>query len=145
MTMTDPLKLENQLCHRFYLLSNAFTRAYRPLLASLGITYPQYIVMMALWEEDNITIHDLVAKTGIDAGAMSLMLRKLVEKGYLVLNADEQDRRAKRVALTVEGKQAREAALAVPEGMLCRLDGMTREEGKQLMRLMDKLKGCFAE
>ena len=140
--MTDPLKLENQLCHRFYLLSNAFTRAYRPLLASLDITYPQYIVMMALWEQDDITINALIDKTGIDGSALSLMLRKLADKGYVSMQADAQDRRAKRVEL---GRRARQTALAVPEGMLCRLEGMSREEGVQLMRLMDKLKGCFAQ
>ena len=53
--MSELLKLENQLCHRFYTLSNAFTRAYRPLLKALDITYPQYVTLMALWEDDGIT------------------------------------------------------------------------------------------
>ncbi|MEL7442746.1 MAG: MarR family transcriptional regulator, partial [Pseudomonadota bacterium] len=53
--MSELLKLENQLCHRFYTLSNAFTRAYRPLLKALDITYPQYVTLMALWEHDGIT------------------------------------------------------------------------------------------
>ena len=73
----DTLKLESQLCHRFYTLSNAFTRAYRPMLKSLDITYPQYVVMMALWEQSNVTIAELLDKTVIDGGAMTLILKKL--------------------------------------------------------------------
>ena len=69
--MSELLKLENQLCHRFYTLSNAFTRAYRPLLKALDITYPQYVTLMALWETDHITIAELLDRTAIDGGAMS--------------------------------------------------------------------------
>lgn len=80
--MSELLKLENQLCHRFYTLSNAFTRAYRPLLKTLDITYPQYVTLMALWENDDITIANLLEVTDIDGGAMSLILKKLEAKGF---------------------------------------------------------------
>ncbi len=80
--MSELLKLENQLCHRFYTLSNAFTRAYRPLLKALDITYPQYVTLMALWETDDITIAELLEKTVIDGGAMSLILKKLKKRAF---------------------------------------------------------------
>ena len=70
--MSELLKLENQLCHRFYTLSNAFTRAYRPLLKALDITYPQYVTLMALWEDDDITIAELPNSLGVESLRASL-------------------------------------------------------------------------
>lgn len=142
--VSELLKLENQLCHRFYTLSNAFTRAYRPLLKTLDITYPQYVTLMALWETDNLTIAELLTRTAIDGGAMSLMLKKLESKGLLQVVKDESDKRAKRVLLTQKGKDAKTTAEQVPKQMLCKLQGMTTEESRQLKDLLDKLGGCFA-
>jgi DNA-binding MarR family transcriptional regulator len=142
--MSELLKLENQLCHRFYTLSNAFTRAYRPLLSALDITYPQYITLMALWEKSGITIAELLEKTMIDGGAMSLILKKLEAKGFLYVAKDEQDKRVKRVVLSEKGKAAKIEAEAIPQQMLCKLDGMSHAESKQLVHLLDKLHGCFS-
>ncbi len=141
--MSEALKLENQLCHRFYTLSNAFTRAYRPLLAALDITYPQYVVMMALWEQDDVTIAGLLNKTLIDGGAMSLILKKLEQKGLLTVKQDEKDKRVKKVLLTEAGRTAKTTAEAVPAQMLCKFQGMTADEARQLVILIDKLQGCF--
>ena len=141
--MSEALKLENQLCHRFYTLSNAFTRAYRPLLAALDITYPQYVVMMALWEQDDVTIAGLLTKTLIDGGAMSLILKKLEQKGLLTVKQDEKDKRVKKVLLTEAGRAAKTTAEAVPAQMLCKFQGMTADEARQLVTLIDKLQGCF--
>ena len=141
--MSEALKLENQLCHRFYTLSNAFTRAYRPLLAALDITYPQYVVMMALWEQDDVTIAGLLNKTLIDGGAMSLILKKLEQKGLLTVKHDEKDKRVKKVLLTEAGRAAKTTAEAVPAQMLCKFQGMTADEARQLVTLIDKLQGCF--
>ncbi len=141
--MSEALKLENQLCHRFYTLSNAFTRAYRPLLAALDITYPQYVVMMALWEQDDVTIAGLLNKTLIDGGAMSLILKKLEQKGLLTVKQDEKDKRVKKVLLTEAGRTAKTTAEAGPSQMLCKFQGMTADEARQLVILIDKLQGCF--
>jgi len=141
--MSEALKLENQLCHRFYTMSNAFTRAYRPLLAALDITYPQYVVMMALWEQDDVTIAGLLKKTLIDGGAMSLILKKLEQKGLLTVKQDEKDKRVKKVLLTEAGRAAKTTAEAVPAQMLCKFQGMTADEARQLVTLIDKLQGCF--
>ncbi|APD85269.1 MarR family transcriptional regulator [Alteromonas sp. Mex14] len=141
--MSELLKLENQLCHRFYTLSNAFTRAYRPLLKALDITYPQYVTLMALWETDNVTIAELLDKTAIDGGAMSLILKKLEDKGFLMITKDKTDKRVKRVQLTKAGEEKKALAEDVPAQMLCKLDGMTTEESRTLRDLLDKLGGCF--
>ena len=141
--MSELLKLENQLCHRFYTLSNAFTRAYRPLLKALDITYPQYVTLMALWETDDVTIAELLDKTVIDGGAMSLILKKLEEKGFLVVIKDESDKRAKRVQLTKMGKEQKAVAEEVPAQMLCKFNGMSTEESRSLKHLLVKFVGCL--
>ncbi|KKM18622.1 hypothetical protein LCGC14_1663810, partial [marine sediment metagenome] len=79
------LKLDNQLCHRLYMASNSVVRAYRDALNALELTYPQYVVMMALWEEDKITIAQLLKKTAIDGGAMTQILKKMTDKQLLVV------------------------------------------------------------
>ena len=141
--MSELLKLENQLCHRFYTLSNAFTRAYRPLLRELDITYPQYVTLMALWETNNITIAELLERTAIDGGAMTLILKKLEDKQFLSIKKDESDKRVKRVVLTSKGIEQKQVAENVPKQMLCKLHGMSQEESIQLRHLLDKLSGCF--
>ncbi|MEC8230784.1 MAG: MarR family transcriptional regulator [Pseudomonadota bacterium] len=143
--MSELLKLENQLCHRFYTLSNAFTRAYRPLLKTLDITYPQYVTLMALWENDDITIANLLEVTDIDGGAMSLILKKLEAKGFLTVIKDDNDKRVRRVKLTTQGIAKKAVAEEVPAQMLCKLQGMTKEESHMLRDLLDKLGGCFSQ
>ncbi|WP_428033651.1 MarR family winged helix-turn-helix transcriptional regulator [Amphritea sp.] len=135
----DLLKLDKQICHRFYTVANAFARAYRPLLSELDITYPQYVVMMALWESDNVTIYELLQKTRIDGGAMSLILKKLSGKKLLSVASDENDKRVRRVVLTPAGKAAKTKALAIPQKMRCNFDNISNEEALELMRLVDKV------
>lgn len=135
----DLLKLENQLCHRFYSVSNAFTRAYRPLLKSLDITYPQYLVMMAMWEQDKQTISQLVEKCRIDAGALTLILQKLSQKDFVEITPSSHDKRVKVVALTPKGHATKDDALAVPKQLLCQLQNLDAAEMNQLKTLTDKL------
>lgn len=141
--MSDALKLENQLCHRFYLISNALTRAYRPLLEKLDITYPQYLVMMALWEKDKITIAALSQKTGIDAGAMTLILKKLSQKKLIEINKDEEDKRVKHVNLTIAGQDLKESAKTIPAQMICNFNQLNETDIEQLVTLLDKMNMCF--
>lgn len=143
--MSDSLKLENQLCHRFYLLSNAFTRAYRPLLDKLDITYPQYIVLMALWEIDAVTIAALTNKTGIDAGAMTLMLKKLTQKGLIDVLKDEKDKRVKHVHLTDKGKTLKQQAEEIPKQMLCKFSDIDIKDLKQHIEFLDQLNAYLTE
>lgn len=141
--MSDSLKLENQLCHRFYLLSNAFTRAYRPLLDELDITYPQYLVLMALWEVGDTTVATITGKTGIDAGAMTQILKKLTAKQLIQIRQDDNDKRVKIVCLTKPGKMLKASAELIPNQMLCRFNGLEKSEIEQLVHLLDKVNVCF--
>ncbi len=137
----DELKLENQLCHRFYVIANAFARFYRPLLERIDLTYPQYLVMMALWEKSDVAVSQLVQKTQIDAGAMTLILRKLVSKGYVTLHADESDRRVRRVVLSREGEALQNDARRIPEQARCHVSAIPMEELVALAHTMDKIRG----
>ncbi|RDV28173.1 MarR family transcriptional regulator [Alteromonas aestuariivivens] len=143
--MNDNLKLQNQLCHRFYTVSNAFSRAYRPLLSQLGITYPQYVVMMALWEQDGIAINELLKRTHIDGGAMSLILKKLQAKGLISVIEGKKDKRSRYVYLSEAGAEAREQAADIPQQMRCQFEKLNSEEIKQLYTLIDKLSDNLQE
>jgi len=136
---SDHLLLDAQICHRVYVLSNAITRAYRPLLKDLDVTYPQYVVMMALWEQDDIVINQLLEKTLIDAGAMSLILKKLQVKSLLTLHGSDIDKRIKVVQLTAQGKRLKELAIDIPAKIKCKVSSLTGEEMSEFMRLTDKL------
>ena len=133
------IRLDHQLCHRFYVVSNAFTRAYRPLLAHLDITYPQYVVLMALWDQDGISIAQLLERTKVDGGAMSLILKKLEAKNYVALEAAPEDKRVKLIRLTSTAQKARLDAMEVASSMRCNFKTLTAEEAGQLMFLIDKL------
>lgn len=133
------IRLDHQLCHRFYVVSNAFTRAYRPLLAKLDITYPQYVVLMALWEQDEVSVAQLVERTRVDGGAMSLILKKLEAKQYVMLEASREDKRVKRIKLTTSALKAKREAMEVASSMRCNFESLSAEETVQLMSLIDKL------
>lgn len=137
--MSDSLKLENQLCHRFYAVSNALTRVYRPLLKPLDMTYPQYVVMLGLWEEDAVTIQNLLQRTRIDGGAMSLILKKLQAKGYVDVQIGKKDKRARFVHLTESGRTAKNAAESIPKRLICGINRLHQGELDEMRRLMDLL------
>ena len=134
-----PLRLDNQLCHRLYLAANAVVRTYRPLLKQLDLTYPQYVVMMALWERDAVSIKHLAAKAGVDLGALTLILQKLNDKQLLILESDKQDKRQKRVTLTDAGRALADQAVQIPGQLRCQFSQLDESDMKQLTVLLDKL------
>lgn len=136
---SDHLLLSQQICHRAYVLSNAITRAYRPLLAEFDITYPQYVVMMALWEDDDIEINKLLEKTLIDAGAMSLILKKLQLKALLSLKASDIDKRIKVVTLTDSGCHLKIRVQDIPAKMKCTVPSLSQQEISTFKQIVDKM------
>jgi DNA-binding MarR family transcriptional regulator len=133
----NQLKLKNQLCHRLYMASNSIVRAYRELLSVLNITYPQYVVMMALWEQDKITIAQLVEKTAIDGGAMTQILKKMADKSLLNIVKDQQDKRKRLVKLTQQGQALQLDAVNIPNKISCKFNSIDSAQVKQLMQLLD--------
>ncbi|XQW85302.1 MarR family winged helix-turn-helix transcriptional regulator [Thalassotalea piscium] len=133
----ENLKLKNQLCHRLYMASNNIARAYREPLLGLNLTYPQYVVMMALWEEDKITIAQLIEKTAIDGGAMTQILKKMSDKQLLTVIKDQQDKRKRLIALSKAGQELKNQAANVPDNVRCKFSGITASQTQQLMDLLD--------
>ncbi|MEP1446638.1 MAG: MarR family winged helix-turn-helix transcriptional regulator [Paraglaciecola sp.] len=137
------LKLDNQICHRLYRASNSVVRAYRDALNQLDLTYPQYVVMMALWEENRISIAGLLNKTKIDGGAMTQILKKMSEKQLLSVGVDKKDKRKRLVKLESHGAQLQQQAVHIPEQIRCRFQSINTQEADQLIQLLDKLNFDF--
>lgn len=112
-TLEKELRLDKQLCFALYGAAHAFTRAYKPLLSPLGLTYPQYVVMMALWEEDDISVKSLGEKVGLDSGTLSPLLKRLEQIRYVSRRRDAADERVVFITLTEEGRALKERALEV--------------------------------
>lgn len=137
--MTYPqLLLENQVCHSLYSATNALVRAYRPLLEPLGLTYPQYLVMLSLWERDRVSIKRLGQHTRLDSGTLTPLLRRLEDKHLLTRSHAAGDERSKIVALTREGRALQKAAEQVPFQLAFR-SGMSIEDSRQLKELCERL------
>lgn len=134
----EQLKLKNQLCHRLYMASNKIIRSYKDHLEAIDLTYPQYVVMMALWEFDGISVGHLIELTQIDGGSLSLILKKLTTKGFLTLKKDKEDKRSKVISLTNKGKELRKAAAGIPKKLSCEEQSLTTQEAYQLAMLLDK-------
>ena len=136
----DYLKLDNQVCFALYSASNAMSRAYQPLLKALDLTYLQYIVMMVLWEEKEINVKALGAKTHLDSGTLTPLLKRLETKGYVLRTRSAEDDRVRVITLTPAGVELKEQAQTVPVEMLC-LSKMNEDELKSLKAQCEQLLG----
>jgi DNA-binding MarR family transcriptional regulator len=114
--------LEDQLCFALYAASRAMTARYRPLLDAIGLTYPQYLVMMLLWEEDNQTVGQLGARLSLDSGTLSPLLKRLTTAGLVTRHRRVEDERSVAISLTDAGRVLREKADAISEEIICALD-----------------------
>ncbi len=119
--------LEDQLCFALYAASRAMTARYRPLLDAIGLTYPQYLVMMLLWEEDNQTVGQLGARLSLDSGTLSPLLKRLTTAGLVTRHRRVEDERSVAIALTDAGRALRDKAGEISEEIICALD-LDREE-----------------
>ena len=115
----DWLALDHQLCFALYAASLAMTKAYKPLLAPLGLTYPQYLAMLVLWGGDGITVSQLGARLTLDSGTLTPLLKRLDTLGLLQRQRDPEDERRVLLRLTVSGQALKALALAVPQAIAC--------------------------
>jgi MarR family transcriptional regulator, organic hydroperoxide resistance regulator len=114
-TPADPsLLLDNQLCFALYSASLAMTKLYKPLLDALGLTYPQYLVMLVLWEKDGQMVSQLGERLNLDSGTLTPLLKRLESAGYVRRLRDVQDERRVLVTLTADGRKLRSKASKVP-------------------------------
>ncbi|TDQ83263.1 MarR family transcriptional regulator [Dongia mobilis] len=110
----DPLQLSEQLCFSVYSTAHAFNHFYKRLLAPLGITYPQYLVMLVLWEADQVTVKEIGGRLQLDSGTLTPLLKRLESARLVTRTRDAADERQVRIGLTPAGRTLREAAHDIP-------------------------------
>ncbi len=134
------IRLEDNLCFALYSASRAFTRAYQPLLEPLGLTYPQYLVMLVLWERDDVSVRELGERLHLDSGTLTPLLKRLEEAGTVRRRRDPEDERVVRIALTDAGRALQERAKTVPfELARCAGFAPTEQGLKDLSALRDAI------
>ena len=120
--MHAELQLDNQICFRLYTATRLVVQAYTPMLSELGITYPQYLVLMVLWEKDNQPVNDIAHRLLLETNTITPLLQRMEKLGIVNRKKGEKDRRQQIVSLTEKGKNMEEKAYAVvPAGMGKRL------------------------
>lgn len=134
----EMLLLKNQLCFPTYAAANKIIRRYQPLLKQLDLTYTQYIVMLVMWEKKKINEKVLVDCLYLQANTLAPLLKKLSDKGYVILAKDEHDKRNLVISLTEAGEKLKEKAVNVPKTLL-EEQWLTLEEAMQYKRLLFKI------
>jgi DNA-binding MarR family transcriptional regulator len=139
------LHLDNQLCFSLYSLSRLVTQNYTPLLKPLGLTYPQYLVMLVLWQglevdQACMAVSQLTQRLKLDTGTVTPLLKRMEAKGLLTRQRSEKDERIVMVSLTAKGEDLREVARAIPQALLCRTEVSTQ----QVIELRESLKAMLA-
>ncbi len=144
--MQEQLKLDNQLCFRLYTASRLVTQAYHPLLSGIGLTYPQYLVMMVLWEKDAQPVNDIAKRLYLETNTVTPLLKRMEAEGFIERTKGGADARQVIVRLTDKGRKAEEQASNVPYeiagAMTCR--SITPENALQLYKMLDGLIGSFS-
>ena len=108
------LQLDNQLCFALYSASLAMTKVYKPMLDELGLTYPQYLAMLVLWERDGITVSELGSMLYLDSGTLTPLLKRLEAAGYITRMRAAEDERRVYIRLTASGRQLKDSASIIP-------------------------------
>lgn len=112
------LLLDNQLCFALYSTSLAMTKLYKPLLDALGLTYPQYLVMLALWEQDDVSVSALGERLFLDSGTLTPLLKRMEAAQLLTRTRSKEDERRVQISLTESGRQLKAQAASVPACMV---------------------------
>ena len=115
----DMLALDNQFCFALYSTSLAMTKTYKPLLDQLGITYPQYLVMLVLWQKDDVLVKTIGEKLFLDSGTLTPLLKRLEALALVNRTRDDHDERQVRITLTREGRALKRRARDIPPQVIC--------------------------
>ncbi|WP_134686505.1 MarR family winged helix-turn-helix transcriptional regulator [Brevibacillus migulae] len=140
MNTDESVKLENQLCFTFYAASREISRMYRPYLETMGITYPQYLVLLVLWEKAACTVKELGEHLFLDSGTLTPLLKRMEEAGLVTRQRSKEDERVVVIGLTEKGHSLREQACKLPETLL-RGSGLGTEEYLDFLRRAKQLLG----
>ena len=134
----DALKLENQLCFPLYVCSKEIVKRYKPFLDEIGLTYTQYITMMAMWENEELSVKELGELLFLDSGTLTPVLKTLEKKGFLLRKRSQADERIVLVTLTKNGKNLKEKAIEIPLKMQGCLS-INEKDAKELYRILHSL------
>lgn len=140
--MHDELKLDNQICFRLYSASRLITQAYTPMLTALGITYPQYLVLMVLWEKDNQPVNDIAHRLILETNTVTPLIQRMEKQGLITRKQGDKDKRQQIVSLTLSGKEMEERAYQlIPPAMLGRLSAcpLQLEDYQNLAQELDSI------
>lgn len=118
MEKEEQLKLENQICFPIYSVSRLITKAYKPYLEELGITYPQYLVLLVLWEENGLSVNKIGRKLLLNTNTLSPLIKRMEKNELLTRNRSKDDERTVLVSLTEKGKKLQEKAYSIPQDLL---------------------------
>ncbi len=140
----DPLALENQVCFALTIAARNVVALYRPVLAPLGLTHPQYLVMLALWQSAPLSVKELAGLLELDSATLSPLLKRLEAAGLVRRERDPEDERRLVVTLTPAGRELREQAREVPERMMRLLD-MDADELRRLNAVLGRLSTAAAD
>src|SRR5438105_13051159 len=143
-----PLLLGNQLCFAVYSTAHAFNRFYKPLLDRLGLTYPQYLVMMVLWERDGVPVKDIGEKLFLDSGTLTPLLKRMEAAHLIKRTRSTEDERQVLIALTPQGHALKDGARAVPQSILAASDCSVSElvaMKDEIVALRDRLNAVIGE
>lgn len=138
MSSDSVLSLDRQVCFALYSASRSFTNLYRPFLDELGLTYPQYLVMLVLWERDSLAVKDLGATLRLDSGTLSPLVKRLEAGGLVARRRSTRDERSVEVALTDDGRELQQRAATVPHRVLA-ASGMGLDEVRELRSTLERL------
>src|ERR1700742_1004814 len=149
LTAADqPLKLDNQICFAVYSAAHAFNRVYKPLLDRLALPYPQYLVMLVLWERDGVPVKDIGERLFLDSGTLTPLLKRLEAAELIKRTRSTEDERQLMIALTAKGEALREKARALPQAILassaCSLGELSAMKN-DLIALRDKLTAALGD
>lgn len=132
------LQIDQQICHSLYSAANALVRTYRPLLEPLDLTYPQYLVMLCLWQQDQVSVKALSEQTRLDSGTLTPILKRLEGKTLIERKRSRTDERQRVIHLSKKGRELRTQAESIPGTMTCLVD-MSAEQARELKHLAELL------
>ena len=144
--MADKLKLtlDQLLCFSVYSTGHAFNRIYKPLLDKVGLTYPQYLVMVVLWQEDRQTVRGIGSKLFLESNTLTPLIKRLETAGLVTRERDRDDERQVRVALTNQGRSLQDEAADVP-GCVVEACGMNLDDLVDLNRKLARLRNALEQ
>jgi len=136
--LENQIKLSNQLCFQIYNLSKEMVGLYRPLLEDLDITYPQYLVMLVLWEHQKINVKEIGMLLNLDSGTLTPLLKRLEAKQLVLRERSKKDERIVEISLTEKGEKYKVKALCIPDKLISKIN-LNKDEQIQFKQLINKI------